>query len=62
MENSKGIYKRWLYFAEEDLKFAKSGFRDKFYSHVCFLSQQIIEKNCKAFWCITRLITRRRIK
>lgn len=39
----------WLYLAEEDLKFAKAGFRDEFYAHVCFLSQQGVEKAMKGF-------------
>jgi HEPN domain-containing protein len=43
------IFKKWIYFAEQDLNFAKSGLKDKFYSHVCFLSQQTVEKSCKAF-------------
>ena len=43
------IFKKWIYFAEQDLNFAKSGLKDKFYSHVCFLSQQTVEKTCKAF-------------
>ena len=43
------IFKKWIYFAEQDLNFAKSGLKDKFYSHVCFLSQQTVEKACKAF-------------
>ncbi|MBU4314268.1 MAG: HEPN domain-containing protein [Actinobacteria bacterium] len=40
------IFKKWIYFAEQDLNFAKSGLKDKFYSHVCFLSQQTVEKAC----------------
>ena len=47
MQNN--IFKKWIYFAEQDLNFAKFGFKDKFYSHVCFLSQQTVEKSCKAF-------------
>jgi HEPN domain-containing protein len=43
------ISNKWIYFAEQDLNFAKSGLKDKFYSHVCFLSQQTVEKACKAF-------------
>ena len=47
MQNN--IFNKWIYFAEQDLNFAKSGLKDKFYSHVCFLSQQAVEKTCKAF-------------
>ena len=43
------ISNKWIYFAEQDLNFAKSGLKYKFYSHVCFLSQQTVEKTCKAF-------------
>lgn len=47
MQNN--IFNKWIYFAEQDLNFAKSGLKDRFYSHVCFLSQQAVEKTCKAF-------------
>ena len=40
-------HKEWLESAESDLQFATVGFQDEFYSHVCFLSQQAIEKILK---------------
>ena len=46
---------KWIYFAEQDLNFAESGLKDKFYSHVCFLSQQAVEKTCKAFLIFNNL-------
>lgn len=39
----------WFYLANEDLSFAKEGFKSGFYSHVCFLSQQAVEKAMKGF-------------
>ncbi|MBI1884261.1 MAG: HEPN domain-containing protein [Chlamydiae bacterium] len=42
-------HERWIYFAEEDLAFAKAGLEDGFYSHVCFLSQQAVEKMMKGY-------------
>jgi len=41
-------YKEWLAKAEDDLNFAKLGLESNFYSQVCFLSHQIIEKSLKA--------------
>lgn len=38
----------WLQFAAEDIAFGKAGLRDGFHAHVCFLSQQAIEKTLKA--------------
>jgi len=49
------IFNKWVYFAEQDLNFAKSGFKENFYSHVCFLSQQAVEKMCKAFLVFNKL-------
>lgn len=40
-------HEEWLAKAGDDLNFAELGFREKFYSHVCFLSQQAIEKAFK---------------
>ncbi len=40
---------QWLYFAEQDLAFAKAGFEDGFFAHVCALSQQAVEKTIKAY-------------
>jgi len=37
----------WFEYAEDDLKFAYVGLREGFYSKVCFLSQQVIEKVLK---------------
>lgn len=39
--------KLWLEYARDDLAFAKAGFEAGFYSHVCYLSQQTIEKTFK---------------
>lgn len=39
--------KLWLAYAKDDLAFAKSGFESEFYSHVCYLAQQTIEKTFK---------------
>lgn len=39
----------WIDYARDDLAFAKSGLEDGYYSHVCFLTQQSIEKIFKAF-------------
>lgn len=38
----------WLGKAKDDVLWAKSSFRDEFYSPVCFVSQQIAEKALKA--------------
>jgi HEPN domain-containing protein len=40
-------HEEWFARAEDDYKFAKVGLREKFYSQVCFLSQQVIEKILK---------------
>ena len=45
----KKPHETWLLYANDDLRFAKSGLHDGFYSHVCFLSQQAVEKSLKAF-------------
>ncbi|MBI4237022.1 MAG: HEPN domain-containing protein [Deltaproteobacteria bacterium] len=42
-------HERWFYFADQDLAFARAGFRDGFYAHVCSLSQQAVEKAMKAY-------------
>lgn len=39
----------WFYFAADDLAFAKAGFEDGFYAHVCFLSQQAVERAMKGY-------------
>lgn len=43
----KKPHEDWLYFAEQDLAFAESGIESGFYSHVCYLSQQAVEKTMK---------------
>ena len=40
-------YKQWLQHARDDLKFAFLGLKNNFYTQVCFLSQQVIEKSLK---------------
>jgi HEPN domain-containing protein len=40
--------KRWLRFAEEDLKMAELAASQKIYNQVCFHSQQSVEKALKA--------------
>jgi HEPN domain-containing protein len=42
-------HEQWLARAEDDLSFAQLGFREKYFSQVCFLSQQVVEKSFKAF-------------
>jgi HEPN domain-containing protein len=42
-------HEAWFSMAESDLNFAKVGLREKFYSQVCFLSQQAIEKTLKGY-------------
>jgi|SRR3989344_1035187 len=41
--------KNWLLKAEEDLKWARSTLRGRFYTQVCFVAQQVAEKSLKAF-------------
>lgn len=42
-------HEQWLIRAEDDLAFATLGLREKYFSQVCFLSQQVVEKCFKAF-------------
>lgn len=35
--------------ASQDILFAEAGLRDGFYSHVCYLSQQAVEKAMKGY-------------
>jgi len=42
-------HEAWFSMAEDDLNFAKVGLREKFFSQVCFLSQQTIEKVLKGY-------------
>jgi len=39
----------WLAYADDDLRFARSGLSDGFFSHVCSLSQQAVEKALKGY-------------
>ena len=43
----KKAHEEWLERAQDDLRFAEVGLRERFYSQVCFLSQQAIEKCLK---------------
>ncbi|MBI5300393.1 MAG: HEPN domain-containing protein [Deltaproteobacteria bacterium] len=45
----KKPHENWFYFANQDLAFAKGGLRDGFFAHVCFLSQQAVEKSMKGY-------------
>lgn len=45
----KKAHDNWFYLAGEDLQFAKAGFEDGFYAHVCFLAQQAVEKAMKGY-------------
>jgi len=50
MKNNKDFYKNWLKKAEDDFDFAECSFKEtNFYSHVCWLAEQAIEKYLKAF-------------
>lgn len=40
-------HEEWINRGQEDIRFAKLGLREGFYSQVCFLSQQAIEKLLK---------------
>lgn len=42
-------HENWMFFAKDDLAFARVGLKDGFYSHVCFLSQQAVEKAMKGY-------------
>jgi HEPN domain-containing protein len=42
-------HEQWLDRAEDDLSFAQLGFREKYFSQACFLSQQVVEKSLKGF-------------
>lgn len=48
--NLSKIVQAWIEKAEDDLSFAKDAFEDtKYYDHICYLSQQAVEKYLKAF-------------
>src|SRR5204863_8943075 len=42
-------HEQWLTRADGALAFANLGFRENYFSQVCFLSQQVVEKCLKAF-------------
>ena len=42
-------HEQWLARAQDDLSFAQLGFREKYFSQACFLSQQVVEKSLKGF-------------
>ena len=42
-------HEEWLDRAESDLRFAQVGMREDFYTHVCFLCQQTVEKALKGY-------------
>jgi HEPN domain-containing protein len=46
---SKALSQLWLAKAAEDLTVARLVLTEEHYSHVCFLSQQCLEKTLKAF-------------
>lgn len=48
--NFSKIVQAWIEKAEDDLSFAKDALEDtKYYDHICYLSQQAVEKYLKAF-------------
>jgi len=51
---NKSLILGWLKKAEDDLAFARSAFqKTEFYGHVCFLSEQAVEKYLKVIIVIT---------
>jgi HEPN domain-containing protein len=46
---SAPLFQQWLDFASEDLTVARLVFDEEHFAHVCFLSQQCMEKALKAF-------------
>ncbi len=55
MKNKKdnADVKRWITFAEEDLKAADATLENEVYSAVCFHAQQAVEKSIKALLLVT---------
>jgi len=47
-------HKKWLHFAERDLRFAEVALKEKFLSHCCFLCHQSVEKALKAFLVLVK--------
>lgn len=52
---NKKLILGWLRKAEDDLAFAESSFKEtEFYDHICFLSEQAVEKYLKAIIIISK--------
>lgn len=48
--NLSKVVQAWINKAEDDISFAKKAFEDtEYYDHICYLSQQAVEKYLKAF-------------
>lgn len=47
MKKPRKEWEEWFDYARDDLAFARSGLEDEFYSHVCILAQQAVEKSMK---------------
>lgn len=45
----KKLHEEWFDYAKNDLAFARSALRDPFYSYVCILVQQAVEKAMKGY-------------
>ncbi len=45
----KRPHEEWLEYARNDLAFARDALRDPFYSYVCILAQQAVEKAMKGY-------------
>lgn len=43
----KKLHEEWFEYARDDLSFAKAGLKDGYFSHVCVLAQQAVEKAMK---------------
>jgi HEPN domain-containing protein len=41
-------HEEWIYYADQDLMSARSLFKDRIFTHVCFHAQQAVEKMMKA--------------
>ena len=48
-QNIKEFALEWIKTAEEDLLWGKASFEDGFYSRVCFICHQCVEKSIKGF-------------
>ena len=48
-ENNLFLAEEWFKKANDDFAFAQHGFAEGFYSHVCFLCQQVCEKYLKGY-------------